>query len=139
MPADILETVGVTTVYERERTSSGDYRYKASFKVHASEPLTAIQVRFLTFDIWGNHVRNLEFHEIADIAAGEDASLSGTWSVYSENEVSEHYASIGYISRVRTKDGRVVEADTTPIVEEAKKFTRKFTAADLEPPKVEKK
>ena len=53
--------------------------------------------------------------------------------------MSRHYASIAYISRVRTKEGRVVEADSGPIVDEAKKFSKKFTSADLEPPKPEKK
>jgi hypothetical protein len=47
--------------------------------------------------------------------------------------VEKHYASIAYIARVRLVDGRVSEAPTDAVIEEARKFSSKFTAAQLEP------
>ena len=132
LPADLVGTVGVKTVYQPDRLR-GEYHYNAEVQVKPREALKAIEVRFLVFDLWGGHVRNLALDEIADMPAGVERPLSGAWRVYSENEVSRHYASIAYISRVRTADGRVVEADVAPVIQEAKKFSRKFTAADLEP------
>lgn len=131
MPVDLVGTVGVTTKYVRDRLH-GEYQYEAAFSIDATTPVSAIEVRFLTFDVWGQHVRNLVFDEISDIQVGT-RDFKGQWRLYSENDCSRHYASIAYISRVRTRDGRVLEADPAPVVEEARKFAKKFTAADLEP------
>jgi hypothetical protein len=60
-------------------------------------------------------------------------SLVNEEDAVSENEMSEHYASIAYIARVRTADGRVIEADPAAAVAEARKFSKKFTPLDLEP------
>jgi hypothetical protein len=110
----------------------GEYQYQAQFVIEAKEPVSAIEVRFLMFDVWGQHVRNLLFDEISDIEPGKK-DFTAQWRLYSENDCSRQYASIAYVSRVRTKDGRVLEADPTAVVQEAKKFSKKFTAADLEP------
>jgi hypothetical protein len=132
MPADLVGTPGVTTLYVPDRVR-GDYEYQAKVSVQAKEALAAVEIRFLVFDIWGQHVRNLLSDEVADMPAGSTKDLSPQWRVLSENEVSRHYASIAYISRARTQDGRVFEADPAPVVREAQRFSKKFTAADLEP------
>jgi hypothetical protein len=132
MPADLIGTPGVSTTYTSGRVS-GEYYYEAKPSVQAKEDLAAIEIRFLVFNVWGQHVRTLLSDEVADVAAGVTKELSPQWRVLSENEVSRHYASIGYISRIRTKDGRVVDADPTAIVREAQKFSKKFTVADLDP------
>lgn len=130
LPLDLDGTPGVSTVYESSRLS-GDYKYDAKLKVSAYESLRAIEIRFLVFDVWGNHVHSLSMTEVEDIQGTKD--FHGQWNVYSENEVSEHYASIAYVARVRTADGRVAEADPSVIVAEARKLSKKFTASDLEP------
>ena len=53
LPVDLVGTVGVRTIYDSE---SRGYRYRALFSLQASEPLAAVEVRFLVFDIWGEHV-----------------------------------------------------------------------------------
>lgn len=134
IPADLVGTVGVKTIYQSGgRYSSGDYMYTADYKVKATEDLTAIELRLLTFDVWGDHVRNLSATEIVDLKAGEVREFHPGWNVFSENEASEYYASIAYIARVRTKSGRVIKADPAIVVEEARKFSEKFQASDLEP------
>jgi hypothetical protein len=59
--------------------------------------------------------------------------FTGAWNAYSENEVSEYYASIAFVARVRTKAGRVFEANLTPVLEEARKLSKKFSPENLEP------
>jgi hypothetical protein len=110
----------------------GEYRYQANLSLDVREPLSAVEVRFLTFDVWGQHVRTLKMDEVVDINVGKK-DLTGEWRLYSENECSEYYASIGYVSRARTKAGRVLEADPSAVIQEARKFSKKFTEADLEP------
>lgn len=64
---------------------------------------------------------------------GGKKSFRAEWRVYSENDVEQHYASIAYLARVRLADGRVLRASEGPVLAEAKKFSDKFTPADLEP------
>ena len=134
IPADINGTIGVKTVYESgDRYSRGDYRYSTQYRITVKESLSVIEVRFLLFDIWGDHVRNLSSTDIIDIDAGATKAFDAKWNVYSENEVSEYYASIAYISQVRTNSGKVVKANSELVLEQAKKFSKKFTESDLEP------
>jgi len=135
LPVILRGTPGVVTKYDPgERYSSGKYEYTVTVEFDVAEPLVAIEIRFLTFDVWGEHVRTLNLTEIKDFKVGVN-KLSGNWNIYSENETSEYYASIAYISRVRTKDGRVITGDATPVIAEAKKFYTKFSEADLDPEK----
>lgn len=139
LPAAISGTIGVKTLYKSgERYSSGSYQYSAEYTITTKEALSAIEVRFLTFDIWGDHSRNLSATDIVDMGAGSTKKFDGKWNIYSENEVSEYYASIAYIAQVRTKSGRVIKADPKVVLEQARKFSKKFDDADLEP-KPEKK
>jgi hypothetical protein len=109
LPLDLEDNVGVRTVYE------GEYRYLSTYTVKARDSITAFEVRFVVFDIWGDPVRTLTTTEVQDIPAGATRADTGRWSVYSDNEVSEYYA-----------------ANMDPILAEATKFSGKFTAADLE-------
>ena len=139
LPVKFKETVGVTSYYSSGSTYSSyskGYRYQTNYSIEIKEPIAAIEVRFLLFDLWGNHTRTLSQTEVADMK--ELKKLSGRWDVYSETEVSVFYASIAYIARVRMMDGRVIEGETATVVEEAKKISKKFLPENLEP-KVEKK
>jgi len=139
LPVSIEGTVGVKTIYESgKRYSSGNYRYSTEYTITTKEAVSAIEVRFLTFDIWGDHKRNLSATEIVDLEGGVSKKFDGQWKVYSENEVSEYYASIAYIAQVRTKNGRVIKANPSVVLEQARKFSKKFSEGDLEP-KPEKK
>jgi hypothetical protein len=125
--------VGVGAVYKSEKVGGG-YRYSASLTIEVKEPLSAVEVRFLLFDIWGQHTRTLSLTKIADLDTGK-RGIEATWNLFSENEASEFYASIAYVAKVRTKGGRVIAADPAPVLEEARKFSSKFSAEDLEPKK----
>ncbi len=135
LPAKLVGCPGVTTAYvEGGRFSSSGYQYRTKFDVAVTEPLTAIEFRFLTFDLWGERGKSLVMTKIQDFPPGE-TSLSGEWQIFSENEASAFYASIAYVSRVRTKEGKIITADILPVVEEAKKLYAKFSESDLDPEK----
>jgi hypothetical protein len=131
LPAEIEGTSGIGIRYSTERLSSG-FRYSTKLRLIVREPIAAAEMRFLVFDIWGQHVRTLSMIEVRDLTAGT-YDLSATWNVYSENEAIEHYATISYVARVRTASGRVIEANTVPVLLEARKLSAKFSAEDLEP------
>lgn len=132
MPVTLQGTPGVTTVYV-SREYSGDFQYAAKLDIAASVNISAYEIRFLTFDVWGNHVRTLSMTGVEDIASGAKKHLVGAWNVYSENEVEEHYASIAFVAKARLKDGRVVAAPIDVVVEEARKFSAKCAEKDVEP------
>ncbi len=134
MPVKVKDTPGVRTEYESGRGYSGNYQYAADFEIEVTEPVSAIEIRFITFDVWGERGKSLVMTEIRDYPVGVH-KLEGTWSLYSENEASEYYASVVYVARVRTKDGKVIASDVRPVVDEAKKFYAKFSESDLDPEK----
>ena len=139
LPVDLVGTPGVITVYKSGsgRYSSGKYQYNAAYTISAKEPIVAIQVNFICFDVWGQRTKTLSATDVQDFGVGEH-SLDGAWQLFSENEVSEHYASISYIARVRTKSGEIYAADTDEVVDVAREYMDDFTDDLLEtdpPPK----
>ena len=127
MPVEFVGTPGITV------SARG---YFTEFTIEARESLTAIQVRFLIFDIWGNLIRALVQTEITDIQGRKD--FSAGWYPFPEEEIPEYYASLAFISKVRTqaREGvgpRILEANLTPVIEEARKCSKKFSLEDIEP------
>jgi hypothetical protein len=134
-PVKLIGTPGVKTGYsDGGRFSTAGYNYRSEFALEVSEPVVAVEIRFLTFNIWGERGVTLELTKVMDLAPGT-RNFEGSWRAGSENEVSEYYASIGYVARVRTKSGKVVETDSAPVIAEARKLYAKFAEADLEPEK----
>ena len=128
MPVDLIGKPGVTTIYQSGgRYSSGGYRYKADYMIRVKEPIVAIEVRFITFDVWGERTRALTATDIRDFTPG-DYSLNAEWNLHSENEASEHYASIGYVATVRTSVGEVHRADIDAVTDAARKYMSDFTS-----------
>ena len=136
-PVTLLGTPGIKTIYEpaTSRYSSGDYMYQASHSIEVSEPVTAVEIRFIGFNIWGERTRVFTTTEIRDFAIGEHA-LDSKWRLFSENEASEHYASIACVARVRTKADEILNADPAEITKFARQFMSDFTddLLDVEPP-----
>lgn len=131
LPADLVGTPGITTSHNER------YHYDLKAQIKVTAPLSAIEVSVATFNVWGEHVRNLRAEEVVDIEPGVH-DYEWRWNVFSENEVSSHYASIVWISKVRTKAGKVVAADRATVIAEAKKLSDKFSPEDLEPEKPKK-
>jgi hypothetical protein len=130
------DVCGVSTKWGFASSGSqhADYLYETKFTVEASETaVAAYEVRFLTFNIWGNHVRTLSGTYIADLGQYLEDSKEAAWRIYSESEAWEHYASIGYVARVRTVAGAVLTADSETVLREAQRLSEKFTEDDLEP------
>lgn len=133
-PTQLVDDTGVCTGYEKDSDSaSGHCIYQAKYTVQTQVPICAMEVRFLTFSLWGRHGVTLSAVEIQDIAPDKTHVFEKKWSLNSEHEACEYHASIAFISQIRTSDGKVLRADIGPILAEAKRFSEKFSAADLEP------
>lgn len=135
VPVVLATTAGVDVKYaEKSRYDRGGFTYEAEFTMEVKEPLSAIEVRFLVFDIWGSEGTPLSATYIADIEPGT-MKRSGTWSVYSEHDAEEHFASLGYVARVRTQAGQVKEMTAKYVLDAAREFWKDITLEDLEPEK----
>ena len=139
MPVGLGGCTGVITTYDKPWDSDfGDYYYKASFIAKALEPITAFQVRFLLFDVWGEHMKTLSSTHVLDIGSGQERTFSSTWREYDENDICHYYASIAYLSTARTVTGKVIYAEYDLVMEEAQKFAKGFTHDNLVPTAIKK-
>jgi hypothetical protein len=132
LPVQIRDTPGLKVAAESRRGRPPGFVYTASLDVQATQSIAAIEVRFLTFNIWGLHERTLILTEIKDFPLG-GTKLEGIWNARSARQAGEFHTSIVYISRVRTMDGKVFVADPQPVIDEARKLDPNFTAVDLDP------
>ena len=133
-PAAVVGAPAITCTYESgDRYSRSGYKYKGAIEVLTSEPLAAIEVRVLLFDVFGEHEETLTATAVRDIPQGSTTFSDWGWNEYSENDCSAQHASLTYVARVRTKDGRVLSADPKPVIAEARRFSKNLTEAALEP------
>ena len=94
--------------------------------------LSAIDIHFLLFSVWGEHLTTLSGEKIRDFQPNELYKENMSWNI--SNVYADAYlGSIGYVARVRTSEGLVIQADQEFILREAKRFSEKFTEEDLEP------
>lgn len=107
------------------------YQYRSQVRIEVREPLSAISVVHVVFDIWNQRVRSLRFEEIADLDIGTH-TFTGSWRLPSESEAVAHFSSVSYVSRVRLRNGEVLLADLAGVVEEAQRISEGFTSGDLE-------
>jgi len=121
----------------RVNNHSDDYplvlAYHATTRIVCHDvPVTSFEVRYMTFNVWGEHVRTLVACEIFDFDAGERGEWQHKWGLFSENEADELCASLSFVSRVRLASGVVMNADLSFALREAQRISEKVTADDLE-------
>ena len=133
LPLTISGTPGVTTVWKSgEKYSRGEYNYTARATVTASQAVTAFQIRFVSFDVFGERMATLGATEIEDIAAGASRTFDWSWNAYREPDVSKYFASVAFIASVRTKDGQVHVADYNAVLQVVRQFFSEATEGDCQ-------
>ncbi|WP_143434149.1 hypothetical protein [Hydrogenophaga sp. H7] len=131
-PISINGAAGVQVVYKSgDKYSSGQYQYKVDYKLEPREPITAFQIRIHVLDVFGRLLHTLSDTELFDFS--ESQGFDGTWRIGSENDASEAFASVAYISQVRTAKGRVYEVDRAAVFDQVRKVARRIAEVDLEP------
>ena len=126
LPVDIVGTPGVTT-----KSYGGGPEYEAEYTISVAEPVVAVEVRFILFDVWKVRTKTLSATHVEDFGEGEH-DLEEAWRVFPKRDVYKHYASIAYVAAVRTKAGAIVTADTAAIADIAREHMNDFTDDLLE-------
>ena len=101
-----LTNAGINTVY-RESSIGGDYKYVPVGNITALKPISAYEVRFLLFDVFGDHMETLSGTTLVDLTGDRSIAKDGTWRAW-ENQVSEMLTVIAFVARVRRADGRAL-------------------------------
>ena len=129
-----LINAGIYTEY-----GDREYNYVPTGIARASEAISALEVRFLLYNIFGDHIKTLSASVITDVVANSEILLNeiGRWRAW-ENEVSELLTVIVFIAQVRTADGKLWRYQDKLISEELNKIRLKVTTGVLEPNKENK-
>ena len=91
------------------------FQYKGRTTFQTQNPVSAVEIRYIVYDVFGDHLRNLSNTEAQDFAAG-DHVVEGTWNVLRENDVGEHLTTVAYVAKVRLADGKVWTFQLEPLV-----------------------
>ena len=127
LPVDFEGTPGITTRLNENFASN----YIAQATLVATQPVTAVDARFIAFDVFGEHVATLRAIEVKDLAPNEPSRFGWRWRV-GDNDAYEHFASVGFIARARTADGQVHHADFETVACVAALLALAVTVADLD-------
>ena len=123
LPARIVDFEVKTVIEDR------NWEYKIEYSVELENPVTAIELRFIPFDIWGDQDTPLSATKIEDISEGPWSSV-GSWRL-SESDAVHHYAMIGYVAQVKLANGQIIKANPDLVVDAAKDFSGDFSSSDL--------
>lgn len=90
--------------------SAVGYVQHVEYDLKISEPMTAIQITLIPFDVWDNRMKSLTLTEVRDFIAGE-AKIKGRWTGLEEEDAAYNLNVIAYVDRVRMRDGSILNAN----------------------------
>lgn len=129
-PAIISKLSGVKTKAEFKRTGMS-YIFFTETPIRIIEPISAIQVKYILFNIWHEPIKVLAAIDIRDFEVG-GAIVKGKW-VTSIMEGEHFYTSISFISKIRTRSGKILVSDINQVMKVAKSLNKDFSEKDLIP------
>lgn len=126
LPITLDQFTGLkTTLQDR------NWVYEANFALDVSEPIVAVEVRFLPFDIWGEKERTLSATFIND-RSDRTYLESASWRILSENEAIQHFGVVAYVAQVRLADGQILRANPDAVIAAGRRFSKTFSESQLE-------
>lgn len=129
-PVQLYEA-GINTRY-----GDREYNYVQVGTAETSESITALEVRYLLYDVFGEHMQTLSATKITELSANGSLALEdiGAWRAW-ENDVSNLLTVVAFVAQVRTGDGKIWRYQDKKIGEELNKIQLKVTIGTLDPSK----
>jgi len=90
-----LSTNAMSFSYEGNR-----FRLSSAMHLSVDQPVMALEVRHILFDLFGRHMKNLSSLEAQDFAVGP-LPLHATWNLFDDNTPSQ-FTYYGYLCCTRT-------------------------------------
>ncbi len=125
IPATFSRLTGATT-----RSQGNSYTYFADIDFQVTAPLAAIQFNWILFDLWGRTMQVQTFTQVKDYPIGTQ-TFGFSWIASEARDVQRYFASITYIARVRTMDGKVIEVNQALVEAEALKLDAGFKTRNI--------
>ncbi len=100
--------------------------------VSPAQMITAVEVRYLLFDVWGQRLRTLTLTRLADSSTNVDLRESTAWPA-PESEVAQLVTVVAFAARVRTAQGQVWTYDPEKMLQEIQSLGLSVTTVDLTP------
>jgi len=111
------------------------YRFTPSGSASARSDIVAFEIRFLIYDMFGNHIKTLSLTEVEDVSAGNSLDLKGgEWRAW-VSEASEFLSSVSFVSYVREATGAIWHYDAEEISKELARIEIQIDSGLLEPTK----
>lgn len=90
-------------------------RYEVQTGIRVQSPITALEIRHVLYDVFGDHMHNLSNVEARDLGAGP-STMDGTWNAYRDNDVTQHLTTVTFVASVRLADGRTWKFQMEPLI-----------------------
>jgi hypothetical protein len=120
---------GIKTIY-----GDREYNYIPEGSISTKEKVAAIDIRFLLYDVFGDHIKTITCIQVADIQTGNAIELKniGSWRAL-ENEISGLLTVVSFVAQVRTSTGIVWKFNTKLIDAELSKIKLMESNGFIEP------
>lgn len=115
----LLNDTGAPVTITRYEGSFGyedrSYVHEGTVEARAEQPVRAVEMRHVFYDVFGDHLENLSSTIVKDIQTGT-FSDNATWRILDDHDVMEHMVTVSYIAHVRLADGTVWSFDRDRLV-----------------------
>jgi hypothetical protein len=102
------------------------------------EPVAAVEIRFVLFDMFGTPMTTLSAIRVKDFGAEKTPLGEASWYA-SESNVRGLLTVASFVAHVRTASGKIWRYNEKRIGEELAKLNLRVSAGALEPPKEERR
>lgn len=110
-----------------------EWRMVLNGQIRARSAITATDIRFALFDLFGNHISTQKVVMVEDVGAEDTALVFGpSWST-SEKEMKVLHTTFAFVAQVRLADGSVWKYDPVDVARALAKLQLRTDPARLEP------
>ena len=97
-----------------------------------SQAIAAVEVRYMLFDVWGEHLSTLTMTKMADTSTTFDLRDGSGWPAW-ENEVAQLVTVVAFIARVRLENGQIWSYDPDRLTSEVRSLGLNVVPVQLVP------
>jgi len=121
-----------TGIYTKFDNTQGTYAFVPVGSLTPKQAISAVEVRYILFDVWGQRIRTLSLTKLADSATSVDFRDSSAWPAW-EPEVSNLVTVVAFVARVRTADGAVWTYDKAAMLQQIQTLGVAIAQPDMVP------
>lgn len=98
--------------------------------VSPKQAISAVEVRYLLFDVWGQQLRTLSVTRLADSSTNVDLREETAWPAL-DHEAAQLVTVVAFVARVRTAEGQVWSFDPERMLGQVQALGLSATPPDL--------